>query len=575
MWPTLLTNQNKLLGLASFWLMLLFMGLFYQEPWQYPVVDSFPLMERLIDPLFLSNDFYTNTFSDFSPRLALAQVMVFISETLNIHYTHVVAYCNVLRIWLYGIGLYLLFLQLSNAKVALVAFTFSALSFLSMPFLPAWWPVTFDLTASNVALVFAMFAWVMTLKDRINSCLILLSFSVYIHPLVGVQSLIVAVLIYISYFGFSNFLHLFKQPNIYLSGALFSGIFLFIYSSFNQVLSDDRFIEINGIYRHGHHFIFSHMDVEKWISTILMVVSCIVIINKIRPSIKLTHTTHAVIIYSSLMTLLGYIFVELIPTRTMVSFIPMRAFSILVPIVVLSLALLAVHKFQKRDFVSFYLLFLPFLPYQKLGITWYLFPNHHELVLPIILTLIALGNATLTEYKPNVFKCINQVISRLVNQPSIGMAILPIALASVVLSIIKVDFSIPTINNNAEIYRWVYDNTKNSDVIVTELNAANNQKLRLLARRAVVVSKDFPFNEKFYEQWYERYSRLYIKRDEARGNIDSLSQQQLNSLLDEYNATILIRTKAFKSDTHFDLIGQSEGETGMSYIYRNKLLGAL
>jgi len=575
MWPTTLTNQNKLLGLASFWLMLLFMGLFYQEPWQYPVVDSFPLMERLMDPLFLPNDFYTNTFSDFSPRLALAQVVVFISETLDIHYTHVVAYCNVLRIWLYGIGLYLLFLQLSNAKVALVAFTFSALSFLSMPFLPAWWPVTFDLTASNVALVFAMFAWVMTLKGRINSCLILLSFSVYIHPLVGVQSLIIAVLIYISYFGFSNFLHLFKQPSIYLSGTLFSGIFLFIYSSFNQVLSDDRFIEINGIYRHGHHFIFSHMDVEKWVSTIIMVVSCIVIINKIRPSIKLTHTTNAVIIYSSLMTLLGYIFVELIPTRTMVSFIPMRAFSILVPIVVLSLALLAIHKFKNKDFVSFFILFLPFLPYQKLGITWYLLPNHHELVLPIILTLITLAIATLTEYKPNIFKCINKVLSRRINQPSIGMAILPIALFSVTLSIIKVDFNIPTINNNAEIYRWVYNNTKNSDVIVTELNAANNQKLRLLARRAVVVSKDFPFNEKFYEQWYERYSRLYIKRDEARGNIDSLSQQQLNSLLDEYNATILIRTKAFKSDTHFDLIGQSEGETGMSYIYRNKLLGVL
>ncbi|MEY8251398.1 MAG: hypothetical protein RPR91_03360, partial [Colwellia sp.] len=111
------------MGLASFWLMLLFMGLFYQVAWQYPVVDSFPLIERLMDPQFLSNDFYTNTFSEFSPRLALAQAVVFISEALDIHYTQVIGYANILRIWFYGIALYLLFLQLSNAKVALAAFT--------------------------------------------------------------------------------------------------------------------------------------------------------------------------------------------------------------------------------------------------------------------------------------------------------------------------------------------------------------------------------------------------------------------------------------------------------------------
>jgi hypothetical protein len=572
MWAHVLSNQEKFMGLASFWLMLLFMGLFYQVAWQYPVVDSFPLIERLMDPLFLSNDFYTNTFSDYSPRLALAQAVAFVSEGLDIHYTQVIAYANIVRIWLYGIGLYLLFLQLSNAKVALVAFTFSALSFLSMPFLPAWWPITFDLTASNVAMVLAMFSWVMTLKGRINLTLILLSCALYIHPLVGVQSLIIAVLLYLAYHGFDQFIELFKKPSVYVSGALYGGIFIFIYSSFNQILSDERFIEINGIF---HHFIFSHMDIEKWISTFLMVASCIIILLKLKPNVKITHTTYAVIIFSVLMIVLGFIFVELIPTRFMVSFIPMRAFPILTPLVVLSLALLAVHKFNNKDYVSFFILFLPFLPYHPLGITWYVLPSYHELTLTMIVTVIALGNAIVTEYRPNTFKLINQLIIRFVKKPSVGMAILPLAMVSITLAIIKVNITIPNINNDVAIYEWINHNTEESDLIVSELNAANNQKLRLIARRAVVISKDFPFNEKYYEQWYERYSRLYLSRDEARGRIDLLNEIQLNNLLDEYSATILIRTKPISSNTHFELIGKSEGETAMSYIYRNKLLGAL
>ena len=575
MWAQIVANQAKLMHAGSFLLMLLFMGLFYQVSWQYPVVDSFPLIERLIDPSFLNNDFYTNTFGEFSPRLALAQMVVFASETLGIHYTQVIAYGNILRIWLYGIALYLFFLQLSDTNVALTAFAFAALSFLSMPFLPAWWPITFDFTASNVALVFSMFAWFVTLRNNISLALILLSVAVYIHPLVGVHSFIIAMLIYLSYHGFSAFLALFKQPGVYAAGALFAAIFLYLYSSFSQVLSDERFIEINGVFRHGHHFLFGHMDIEKWISTILMVVICIAITFKLKPSKKIALTTYAVIILSSLMILLNIVFVEIIPTRFMVSFIPMRAFPILVPMVILSWALLAVHKFQRKDYVSFFMLFLPFLPYHKLGLTWYLLPNYHELALPMLLALLAISTAIITEYKPDTFKLINRLINHLVKKPNIGLAILPIAVMAAALAIFKMDTRIPNIDSEASIYKWLNTHTQTSDLIVAELNAANNQKLRLIARRAVVVSKDFPFNEKYYEQWYERYSRLYVTRDEARGNIDSLNEQQLNSLLDEFEATILIRTKPIAGDTHFELIGETEGETAMSYIYQNKLMGAL
>lgn len=213
-------------SLASFILLLAFMGLFYQVAWQYPVIDSFPLIERLIDPNYLPNDFFTNTFKEFSPRLVSAKIIVWLSQVLNIEYQYVVAYGNIIRIWLYGLGLYLFFLNLAGRSVALIAFSFSALSFLSMPFLPAWWPITYDLTSSNIALIFAMYAWVYALKEKVHTSLFLLTLTVLIHPVVGVQALIISIILFLVNNPWTAFIRLFKTLSLYPFAIAFTFAFL-------------------------------------------------------------------------------------------------------------------------------------------------------------------------------------------------------------------------------------------------------------------------------------------------------------------------------------------------------------
>jgi len=558
-------------GLLSFILSLIFMGLFYQVAWQYPVIDSFPLIERLLDPNYLAKDFFTNTFSEFSPRLVSANIIIGLSKLFNIDYPYIVAFANIVRIWLYGIGLYLFFLNLAGRSIAIIAFTLSALSFLSIPFLPAWWPITYDLTSSNIALTFAMFSWATVLKNNIHISLTFLALSVFIHPVVGIHAFIISIILFISSNSFSEFIKLFKALSIYPFALLFSVAFFYNYLSYQQILPDQEFIDINALFRHGHHFIFSHMEIEKWISTLLMLIITIAIAEYLDrgKSTIIKKITYVIILYSIMMMVMNYLFVELVPVRFMVSFIPMRSFPIIVPIIILAVARLAHYHWKKENFCIFFLLFIPFLPYNHVGLTWYLLPNHHELVLPIALILLVASIILMEHFNKISFRLIDKNLKKLFHSGSIAVYMLPITVLALLLAIFRFNINIPTFENSPKIYQWLSQNTHTEDIIVTELNAANNQKVRLLARRAIVISKDFPFNELFYRQWYQRYTDLYGHRDTARGHIDSLSESTSNLLLDKYQAQILIRTQAFIDPTYFTLIGESQGEKSTAYIYRN------
>lgn len=572
--------QDNIYLIISLIALVAFMGLFYHEPWQYPVIDSFPLIERILDPTYLNNDFYTNTFNDFSPRLILASCIAWTSEFLNIHYTYVVAYGNMLRIWLYAIGLYLFFKQLSNNnQIAIIAFALSALSFLSVPFLPAWWPVTFDFTASNVALTFSMFAWTCALKNKGTIAIVLLAISVLFHPLVGVHSSIISLILYLSFQGWKEFIDLLRKPSVYVAATLYSIVFLTLYFSFDKILDDNTFVEINAVYRHSHHFIFSHMEIEKWISTGVMLIISIGLCIKLDMQKPIKLVFIAITSYAFFITIMGYIFIEIIPTRFMVSFIPMRAFPVLVPIIVLVWSIFSWQTFNRKNYIAFYLLFLPFIPYNHVGLTWFLFPNQHELFLPVLITIMVFIVAVITNRWKILTHTFNGLIENIEDRLSIkltpSMLVLPIAISALMLSIVRFEINIPNLSNEAAIYKWINKNTDKDAVILTDLDAANNQKIRLISNRAVLVSKDFPFNEKHYKEWYQRYSDVYLEKDVARGRINKLDYEELNSLMDRYNTDILIRTKPLKANPYLSLIGKVDSDNSESFIYKNINMGSL
>jgi len=284
--------------------------------------------------------------------------------------------------------------------------------------------------------------------------------------------------------------------------------------------------------------------------------------------------TVPVVSYALIMIGLSYVFINMIPSRFAVSFIPLRAFPILIPVILLAVARFAVWKWSNRDYTSFFLLFLPFIPYQhaNIGLSWFLLPDANESVLSTIVILAVFAVTIFTEFKPGLFALPNKLIASIFKNAAIGIFILPIAVFSLALSLITFSINIPTRANSPAIYSWLAENTDAREIVLTELDAADNQKLRLVARRAVVASKDFPFNEHSLEEWYERYSSIYVHRDEAQGQVDALNEDQINQLMDKYGATILVRTKPLRQARHFMKITTTVGENGPAIIYRNRSL---
>lgn len=550
----------------------IFCCLFYQKAWQYPAIDAFPLAERMISPSFLLNDFYTNTFSGYSPRNHIMAFVVNASAFLGVEYTQFVAWANVIRIFCFFLALYWFYVGVEkNKDVVFISFYLSAISFLSVPVMLAWWPVSYDFTASNFSGLFILLSWGGLVRGLVWPALLTASISVYYHPLIGVHGALIGLVLYFSRYKLDNFLIHLKNPLVYLGVFLFVFGFLISYLSYDKFLPSDTFIEINAVYRHSHHFLFSHIEIEKIMSMFVYMSIITIFYVFVRHRGVVDDYTIPIFIYSLLMVCVGFVFVELYPTRFFVSFIPLRAFPILIPIAILCYARLMFVKFKEKDYFTFFIMHLPFFPYAKFGLTWYLLPGYHDLILPILIFIGVSLLVILTEFKKTLKNnVVNLYLDKLLYRFTYIDIVLPVFLMLLVFSVIRFEFNIPTLKNQVDIYSWLFNNTKNNDVILSELNAANNQKIRLVARRAVVVSKDFPFVEKSYEPWRQRFSDVYKDLESARGRVDDLKAKDIYDIMIKYKATILLRTKELKDNTLFDIIGRSEGEKSSVIIYRRK-----
>ena len=92
-------NENKVL-LIILITGSLFSAHIYNRPWEWPLIDFFPSIERMLDENFLKNDFTTNTYDDFSARYYVSFFYYYLSHIFEISYLLIVKWVNFLRIFL-------------------------------------------------------------------------------------------------------------------------------------------------------------------------------------------------------------------------------------------------------------------------------------------------------------------------------------------------------------------------------------------------------------------------------------------------------------------------------------------
>jgi len=566
--------KNEYLSIFSVIAFSIFSALYFQIAWQYPVIDGFPLAERLLDSNYLPNDFYTNTFDDYSPRMIVANFYVLGSRFFNVHYTEFVAVANILRIFVTFIALYYLYLGLiKNRLISLIALSISSVSFLFVPQMPAWWPLVYDLTGASMAEMALMIAWASIVFGRLFVAYIAIAVALLFHPLAGIHGFIIGLLLLYSQRGFLGVKQELVKPYTYVGGLLMTSTFLLNYipylNSLNGFkLDDDVFVNIIVNFRHPHHYLPTHFDWQAWLSFSIFVLFFIYMWWKIKYKMNNNRVVAVIFSYAIMLMLLGWLFVEVFPTRLGASLIPFRGFPILIPIFVLVTASYMYDKIINKEYVSFILLLLPFIPYNSVGLTWFIFPGYHELMLPSVIVVIVFLFVVLFDFNDSLMLRANEFFEPLLAKDNIYKYISLFSIIVVLFALIKIDIFIPSLKNSPNIYAWLSTNATVDDIIVSELNAGNNQKIRLISKKSVVVSKDFPFLEKYYIEWYERYSDVYFNLKKSRGYVDSSTAQKLHTVMSKYQATLLLRTKKINDVNLFTLIGEADGEKAKVYIYR-------
>ncbi|MCA1010076.1 DUF6798 domain-containing protein [Halobacillus halophilus] len=555
---TTLKKESDLVFGVTVFLTALFSVYFYQVAWGWPIVDSYPQMERMLDSNYLTNDFYTNTFGDFSARLYIAYFFIFGSEFFQTHYTIFIGYANLLRIFLLTMAVFIFLNTVSKNKyVALIGTFLGAVSFYSVPRMIAWFFSTPVISAAEISLIIIIFSTALIYQNKLSIGFLLLGLSMVIHPVVTIHGVGFAAILYFTKYGLGAYKKLFKVP-VLLAFSFMAGTFLLNYIPYKNslkgstLLSSSEFTHIIGEVRHPHHYIPSMFGLEIWGLFLFYAATFIYMSFKLKKQLAKSINTFIkyYLIYLSLVLVVGYIFVEVWPIKEVVTIIPYRSLVFFALVYLLLFSQYVFYKFINKDYISFLFLHLPFIPILA-----------QDILVSSTCMIVAFSYAILTDFlaSRNIKSSIkiDQYFFNRLNLNYFYLFIITFALASAYFGLGRgIAFNIPNINaKENEVYKWLNENTPEESVVLAELDVDYlvNQKIRLISDRAVPISKDFPFNEKYYSDWNERYIDIYGGKYDNLNYINNMSEAELNDISKEYGVDYYLRTKRLKQSENISL----------------------
>ncbi|MEW9501053.1 DUF6798 domain-containing protein [Jeotgalibacillus marinus] len=553
----------------------LFSVFFYQIAWGWPIVDSYPQVERLLDSDYLKNDFYTNTFEEFSPRLYIAYFYIYGSYLFNIDYTNFIGYLNLLRIFLLTISVFVFLRALSGNKyIALIGCFIGSVSFYSIPKTVAWFFSTPVFTAAEFSLIFIIFGLTLIYKSKIPLGLLLFSIAMFFHPVITAHGIALAGILYISKYGFKHLKNLVNISSV-LSLIVLISVFLLSYLPYKsslkglELLSSEEFTQINATIRHPHHYIPSAFGLETWFIFILYIVTFFYMIYMLRDQMAqhIYRFLKYYLFFLGLAMVAGYLFVEVYPVKLIVTLTPYRFMVFFSLIYLLVYSSYMHYKFKNKDYVSFLLLHIPFIPF--------ITENVKVSTLAIVIAFsYAILNDILLKNNIRLKIYVDEYIFEKINLKYFYLILITVAIAASYLFLDKnLRFNTPNIDEKEnEIYLWLNEETPKDATILSEINVDDlvNQKIRLLAKRAIPSSKDFPFNEQYYKEWSERYLEVYDGVYENKGYIDNLTVDELNRISEKYNINYILRTKKLNQSEYFKLEDTIQLFDRKIFIYSRK-----
>ncbi len=553
----------------------LFMALMYQKGAGWPITDMFPLIERLLNPAFLPHDFYTNTLESYSGRHYVARMFALAATWLETDYRLVVGWSNLPRLFLTGIFSYCALRALcAHRPAALVATFLGCASFFALPVFVGYYFIDNYNTGHSISLMLMLPAWAYALCNRPAPALPLLAAAILMHPVNGLHGLGLAVILHAGRYGPAATLAHLRQPAVLPGCLLVAGSILAHYLPHRAALDGfslpaAEFVHIIGAVRHPHHYLPSRFDPDLWLVFTGFVITGAYMAWRAALPKTVSGPVWWTAVYALSWMLAGYVFVEALPVKSITTLQPFRVLIIFPVLFVAILAHYLLALYRRRAWLALLLLVLPFAPVQAYwaGWNWLLID---PLTLPRIVTFfVGFLVSMLTWHRPGKPGRQEHPQAKVPLATCLAIFSLPLLLWGVHEFRPDRVLSIP----QERVYRVVPRIVPPEAVILADPIVASNEHLRLYSRRAIAASRDFPFNERHFRAWAERFLTAYGSIDNYH-RIDALDDAALDAVADRLGAEYVIRDRPLRDENRLLLLQAVPGAGRFGrdiYIYHNEL----
>jgi hypothetical protein len=422
--------------------------------------------------------------------------------------------------------------------------------------------------------VLIMAAWTLFLSRKPWGSLSLFTIAVFIHPLLVVQGIIFIILAFLLDYSARERVTALLSPHNIAAGIVFAAAFFFQYAMLSaeegEQLSADAYVRIIGYDRHPGDFIPSLFDRQTVIAFALAAIAAAIMMWRLWAVLPRRSLIIGSLAAYAAMALAGYLFVEVWPVRFFIQLVPYRFAFVGAPVLLLVISVFAANAHSSKHYLtaagvmSAFILASPFA--REIGVS-------PPVPAALMVALAAIPIPARFYWRP-ADKVLRWTLAR---------ERLPVLMLSGVLLAAgaasyfrRGEFIIPETDNQHPIYEWVKANTHRDAVFLLEQHssdprfgdAVNPQKMRLIGRRAVVASKDFPFLEADMKNWYDRWVRVLDKG--AYDHIENANPETLLAARGAYAFDYVLRRRPLPPTKTFSMVASfpSWREIEPVYLYR-------
>lgn len=514
-------------------------------------IEQLPLIMREINEDYISRDPFVNDATQYGPRFYFTKLIASFGKYFPLIYLFFI-FNFIFRYLLFILTFYIIFdLFKGNLLVSFLG-SLSIVSWQVLEMGNAGMLISPELVPSVIAYPALLFAWWKIYNNNLRLALPPLLFGLLIHPGLGVQITVLAIISKIVLLIFERKLQKSYKSLFIFSLFVIGFILAFWVIPINSGLEKDSYIYILAKFRHPHHYYPSYFSKNHINSLIFFVISMFYSLYFIYKGRYIRASFFRYLVISVLIALIfmvvGFVFVEYYPVRLIVTLQMFRYVGLIQWLGLISITAFVGLTLQELFSPSISLkgvrshlvpVFVQvFIAIQLFYLGIYKILSATEKILGLYIFLIAV----LLVWKSinNVFKSLVVILLlsyALTNFDHIDRILFPNKLNINMHSPGKLQLDIST---------FARENTINSSLFLTPPDFGF---FRLTAERAILSDfKAFPLNESAMLRWYERLLFAYGKSDkigfavlpELNENYNNINDKRISVIQETFNIDYVV-----------------------------------